>query len=45
LVRKPEGKRPGVDWRITLRWIFRKRDVVTRTGSRWLRIEKRGTHL
>jgi hypothetical protein len=26
LVGKPEGKRqdPGVDWRIILRWIFRK---------------------
>jgi hypothetical protein len=29
---------PGVDGRITLRWIFRKWDVGTWTGSIWLRI-------
>ena len=42
LVGKPEGKRPlrrpGVDGRIILRWIFRKWDVGMRTGSSWLRI-------
>ena len=30
----------GVDWRIILKWIFRKRDVGIWTGSSWLR---RGT--
>ena len=29
---------PGVDVTITLRWIFRKWDVVVRTGSSCLRI-------
>ena len=29
---------PGVDGRITLRWIFRKWDVGVRTGLNWLRI-------
>ena len=29
---------PGVDGRIILRWIFRKRDVVVWTGSSWMRI-------
>jgi len=28
---------PGIDWRIILRWIFRKWDVVVWTGSSWLR--------
>ena len=37
-VGKPEGKRPGVDGRIILRWIFRKWDVGAWTGSSWLRI-------
>jgi IS5 family transposase len=40
LVGKPEGKRPhrrpGVDGRIILRWIFRKWDVVHRTGGEHL---------
>jgi len=49
LVWKPEGKRllgdPGVDGRIILRWIFRKRDVGVWTGSSWLRIGTRGGHL
>ena len=27
LVGKPEGRRPGLDGRIILRWIFRKWDV------------------
>ena len=35
----------GVDGRIILRWIFRKLDVVARTGSNWLRIETGGKHL
>ena len=30
---------PGVDWRIILRWIFRKLDVGVWTGQSWLRIE------
>jgi hypothetical protein len=28
---------PGVDGRIILRWIFRKRDVEVWTGASWLR--------
>ena len=49
LMGKPEGKNhlgdPGVDGRIILRWIFRKRDVVVRPGSSWLRIGTGGGHL
>jgi hypothetical protein len=49
LVGKPEGKRPfgrlGADGRITLRWIFRKRDEGVWTGSSWLRIGRGGGHL
>ena len=48
-VGKLEGKNhlgdPGVDGRIILRWIFRKRDVVVRPGSSWLRIGTGGGHL
>ena len=33
-----EKEDPGVDGRIILRWIFRKWDVGTWTGSSWLRI-------
>jgi hypothetical protein len=44
LLGKPEGKNhlgdPGVDWRILLRWIFRKWDVGVCTGLSWLRIGK-----
>jgi len=36
---------PGVDGRITLRWIVRKRDVGVWTGSRWLRIGTGGGNL
>jgi hypothetical protein len=35
----------GVDWRIILRWILRKRDVRVWTGSGWLRIGTGGGHL
>ena len=49
LVVKREGKDHlgdrGVDWRIILRWIFRKWDVGVWTGFGWLRIEKAGGHL
>jgi hypothetical protein len=49
LVRKHEGKeplgRPRLDGRIILRWIFRKRDVRTWTGSIWLRIGTGGGYL
>jgi hypothetical protein len=33
LVRKTEGKRPGVDGMIILKWIFRNWDVGVWTGS------------
>jgi hypothetical protein len=36
---------PGVDGRITLRWIFRKWDVGVRTRLGSLRIETGGGHL
>ena len=49
MVGKPEGKTqpggPGVHGRIILRWIFRKWDVETRTGSIWLRIGTGGGQL
>ena len=49
LVGKPEGKNhledPGLDGRIILRWIFRKRNVGEWTGSSWLRIGTGGGHL
>jgi hypothetical protein len=35
----------GVDWRIILRWILRKRDVRVWTESGWLRIGTGGGHL
>jgi hypothetical protein len=35
----------GVDGRIRLRWIFRKRDVRVGTGSSWLRIGTGDGHL
>jgi len=37
-------EKPGVDRRIILRWIFRKRDMKAWTGSRWLRIETGDRH-
>jgi len=36
---------PGIEGRIILRWIFRKRDVGALTGSMWLRIGTGGRHL
>jgi hypothetical protein len=36
---------PGVDERILLRWIFRKRGVGAWTGSIWLKIGARGEYL
>jgi len=36
---------PGVEGRITLRWIFRKWDVMVWTGSIWLRIGRGGEDL
>jgi hypothetical protein len=35
---------PGIDGRIS-RWIFRKSDVVLRTGLNWLKIVTGGGHL
>ena len=44
-----EGNRPlgdpGVDGRIILRWMFRKRHVEVWTESSWLRIRTGGGHL
>jgi len=49
LVGKPKGKNhvgdPGVDGKIILRWIFKKRDVRVWTGSSWLTIGTGGGHL
>ena len=49
LVRKPEGKRPlgrpRRRWKIIIRWIFRKWDVVTWTGLIRDRIGTVGGHL
>ena len=36
---------PGVDGRITLRWIFRKWDVVEWTGLIWFKVGTGGGHL
>jgi hypothetical protein len=36
---------PGIDWRIILRWIFRKWDVGAWTGFIWLKIQTVGEHL
>jgi len=36
---------PGIDERIILRWIFRKRDRGVWTGSSWLRIGTGSGHL
>jgi len=36
---------PGIDGKIILKRIFRKRDVGLRTGSSWLRIGAGGRHL
>jgi hypothetical protein len=35
----------GVDERLRLRWIFRRRDVGVWTGSSWLRIDTGGENL
>jgi hypothetical protein len=49
LLGKPEGRRPlgrpGVDWRIILRCIFRKWGVELWTGLSWLRIGTGDGHL
>jgi hypothetical protein len=46
---KPEGKRPlrrpRLDGRIILRWIFSEWEGVVGTGWSWLRIERSGGHL
>ena len=42
---KDHLKDPGLDGRITLRWIFRKWDVGLWTESNWLRIVTGGGHL
>ena len=36
---------PDVDWRIMLRWIFRKWEGVVGIGWSWLRIGTGGGHL
>jgi hypothetical protein len=35
----------GADWKIILRWIFRKWDVVAWTRSIWLRVGSGAGHL
>jgi hypothetical protein len=49
VVGKLEEKRilgkASIDWRIILRWIFRKWDDGVWTGSMWLRIGTAGRHL
>jgi hypothetical protein len=50
LVGKPERERdhleePGVDWRIILKWIFRKWDVRAWTSSIWPKIGRGVGHL
>jgi len=42
---RDHSKDPGVNGRMTLRWIFRKWDVGIWTGSSWLRIGTGGGHL
>ena len=36
---------PSLDWKIIMRWIFRKWEVSVWTGSGWLRIGTAGGHL
>jgi hypothetical protein len=36
---------PGLDVRMILRWIFRKRDIGVWTGFSWFRIETGGGQL
>jgi len=36
---------PGVEWRIILKWIFRKWDMRAWTGFIWLRIGTGSGHL
>jgi hypothetical protein len=45
LVGKPEGKRPLVDGRIILRWVFRTWEGVVGTGWSGLRIGTGGGHV
>jgi len=49
VVGKPEGRDhledPGVDGRIILRWLFRKRAVGAWNGSSWFGIGTGGGHL
>jgi hypothetical protein len=49
LVGEPEVKRPlgrpGVDWKIILRWIFRKWNVGVLTKLSWIRIRIGDGHL
>jgi len=45
LMERDHLENPGIDGRITLRWIFRKWDVGAWTGSSWLRIRIGGGHL
>jgi hypothetical protein len=35
---------PGIEWKIILRWIFKKWDVGLWTGSSWLRIGTGARH-
>jgi hypothetical protein len=49
LVEKPEGKKPlggpRCRWDDSIRWIFKKWDVVVWTGLSWLRLGPDDGHL
>ena len=38
LRKRDQSEDPNIDGIIILRWVFKKRNVRTWTGSRWLRI-------
>jgi len=36
---------PGLDWKVMLRWIFKKWDVGVWNGPSWLKVGTGGGHL